>query len=201
MKPSKVLALVLTAIMLMNFLAGCTILDDEKVLSNGSIENSLDVILGIKSNKTEFDVNDVTLNFYYGFRVHRPSDDKFYSIFIFNIKESINMSSLILYKDYRDFEGYFFMKEITTENFKEEYLFTSDSILFIPRRKINHHEKMTVPKEVFDGKKGTFVFEITDFTYYEEEKGYRYQCRSRCFVDYEYIDENTVRLSRNNDMH
>jgi len=119
-----------------------------------------------KSDKTEFDINDVTLDFYYGVYFLESEEDARESTF-----------------DYPSFDLYFAKDERNKvlirhveENFiSEKYRcdFVYEENWKISEIKYNHFETLTIPKEMFTEDKGAIYFEIHSTNIKDYAKEYR----------------------------
>ena len=86
--------------------------------------------------------------------------------------------------DYRLIDGFCFVKEIkkmTTDIFSG--------------KKFKHSELLTVPQGVFTDESGSFDFRLIEFCHVPDNGGYCLTYSYSVIVDYERIDEKTVRLS------
>ena len=167
----------------------------------------------VKSNKTNFKVDNVTLDFYYGhldeFRGYNTrSNPKFVGFALYFLDAeyldkikfysySDDKNKEPVYKDYRNIDGLNLVKELSYDEFNSgDYLSTRKFLGY----NLHHQEALTVPKEVFEREEGAFVFMITVIYYVEKDSGYdsgySLSYYGAVSVDYEYINENTIRLSK-----
>jgi len=175
--------------------------------------NHMAIKYKVKSNKNNFKVDNVTLDFYYGhldaFRGYNTkSNPEFigFALYFFDEEylDKIKFYSYLddknkepVYEDYRNIDGLNLVKELSYDEFNSgDYLLTRKFLGY----NLYHQEALTVPKEVFERKEGSFVFMITLVYYVEKDSdydsGYSLTHDGAVYVDYEYINENTIRLSK-----
>ena len=164
------------------------------------------------SGKTKFKLNEVTLDFYYG-RINGSQfgggefwsyDDKenyefiCFALYLYNSKSEELKEPTQIYNDYKNINGVKFIKELIYDEFNsEEYVVTKKT--FVSPNKYSHNESITIPAEIFEKEEGTFVFNIIEIYYSEKDNGY---CTNSPYetngilVDYEYVDDDTIRLIR-----
>ena len=107
------------------------------------------ISVGLKSSKSEFDINDVTLDFHYGFMM---GDDIEYD------KENV--------RNYGEFDLYFrsdsgeeyFVRHIDEPLMSEKYRVELDH--YNGKWSFNHSEEITVPAELFTEGTGKFQFRV-----------------------------------------
>lgn len=128
-------------------------LDSESEQSSNGWEDSI-FWCEYESDKTVFDIDDVTLDFYYGVN------------FIFSVEyeraETVNVPSFDLYfvnkEDHR-----IFIRHVE-ENFVSEkyrcYYVKDENGKFTSNRHYNHFETHTVPKELFTQESSSFYFAV-----------------------------------------
>lgn len=157
-----------------------------------------DLPCAVRSSKTKFDIDDVTLNFYFSVRGGFELSDKNYtfvyiSLYFCDSKFNGYPGYMEIIEDYRDLEGHYFIREIPAEEYVEEdYDITIGRLL---DDKFKHCETQTVPKEVMPKEKGSFCFRVVIVNYSHKDEGYCLTSGGYIEIDYEYIDERTVRLS------
>ena len=126
------------------------------------------IAIRMRSDKTEFDIDDVTLDFSFGedkvssyVRVGGASAEKCpivsVAVYFYNAKyiESIYDStgyknSKRVYKDYRKIEGWYFVKDITPEEYEQNY---DVEYRWVGLPKFDHTEK-----DLTDNTKNLFCF-------------------------------------------
>ena len=95
--------------------------------------------------------------------------------------------------DYRLIDGLYFVKEIKENDYvPEDYTMTMD---IFSGKKFKHSELLTVPQGVFTDESGSFDFRLIEFCHVLDNGGYCLTYSYSVIVDYERIDEKTVRLS------
>ena len=133
------------------------------IASNGEEINSFQV--AYKSDKTFFDIEDVTLTFYYGGH---------YDNYIEDIRESIyNIPSFDIY--FTDEYGNEILVKTVEENFVSDKYnldfifgnFWQTEVIF------NHSESITIPKEMFKEESGVVYFSIRGTNILEPNPTYK----------------------------
>ena len=111
---------------------------------------------GYKSDNNEFDIDNVTLDFYYGCTAYKYSVPRF-ELYFSDEKENM-----------------YLIKKVDEELTSEKYNIETKYVPFLMRSFINnltynYCEKITIPKELFDKKEGYLFFMIsTESLYYGE---------------------------------
>jgi len=164
------------------------------------------VVCAVKSKNDEFKVDEVEFDVYFGsieeLKLYDNDDYELvsYAIYFVNVNYIFDMGSRFypqnIYSDYKNIEGYHFIKELSFEEFsKDDY---KAKIRTFSNPKINHHEKIKVPAEVFEGDSGQFAFVIVPICAMKKEDGYfigPYQNGyGKLHINYEYTNESTVKL-------
>ena len=173
------------------------------------------LLIGVTSTQTDYKRNDVTLDFYYGseeaFPTYFIGTDSSVAdlavvgmgIYLCNAKyfdTFLKESSGVLYKDYKEIPGLYFMNYVSIFNFtKDDYRVNmSDSA----NPKYNHKETLHVPVSIIsptDTYQGSSYFCLVILHLIVDMKsGYDYfYDRVGCLsVEYQFIDDETVRLSQ-----
>lgn len=184
-------------------LAGCGAID--LGMESGSHGDSTSPIrYKVNSQKSKFDVNNVTLDFYYGCYGHFGHDgntepichvlyfcDGLYS-------GELNQAGIgIYFDDYHNIDNRYFIKEISCDEFNSDEYSVTYHFMWVP--KIKHHEAITVPAEVFARESGKFVFQIAAVNKLKGKDGYYVYGYPFVYVDYMFIDEQTILLSKPRD--
>lgn len=165
------------------------------------------VHFGVKSNKTEFDINDVTLDFYYG--DGSKSDAGGYigkyregaeyweecpivciAVYFFNSKYGDELGEINAV-DYRNIEGLYFVKEITVDDYNENYDVKNN----ILGSRYEHNETLTIPQETLELTTGYVCLGVYEIAYIPWENTYCIGSGSYQALKYEKLDNGTVRLS------
>lgn len=136
---------------------------EEKGISIGfQYENSKGALItAIKSDKKEFDIDDVTLDFYYG---GIAKDDGCNLVALYFVSEGYNWyKDFASVADYKDIDGCYFIKEMTVDEYDSSPY--DIEIRWNPRQKKKEYEiyfhyvdTLTVPKEMFSKQTGTVSF-------------------------------------------
>jgi len=184
-------------------------------LINGCIANKLSVLsyspyqwvtLMVESNKTKFSGDKVVLNFSYGVtsppgwpcHVQDGHDFICYGLFFSDGQHSSWQGITGKYSDYRLIDSYYYVKEISHEEFSSDKYSASIPIINLwpfAQTKFNHREAMTVPMEVFARVSGTFVFQVAAISSPEGGGDYYVENLGSIIIGYEYTDEGAILLS------
>ncbi len=127
------------------------------------------VNIGVRSDKNVYDINDVTMDWYYSFFDLEKNIDSetgennainifsplgfdynrlFFAAYLCNTKYLDNIKTLDVCFDYKNIEGVKFLKEISMEEaLSKEYGSTTK---MFSGRTYNHSEKLVIPAEVFE---------------------------------------------------
>ena len=106
-----------------------------------------------KSDKTEFDINDVSLMFYYG---------GLYSLYLQEEERSgISYPVYELYfsNNWADLKK-IFIKQVEDELISEKYRFTTKKFFCYNFCEFNYSVELTIPKELFENEEGVIWFSI-----------------------------------------
>ena len=223
-EPPVLLAVVLSVILMAGGAMGCDIKGTNPATSSARQPSGPGFEIGIgkwirspwtetqcavRSEYSIFDINNVALDFYYGnasfYQPDYPSDgylsDEFSCIGLYFWNKQ-SPPPLVGHQDYRNIENGYFAKEISLkEYYSGKYAYTVVETALPPlgaldpsiRIQLNHHETMSIPAGVFVGQSGTLIFCVVMVS--EAGGGYVINGRGSIAVSYEYIDEQTVRLS------
>lgn len=200
----KFYSLILAAVMLFGVfgLTACTADIDGKYdgfsigfnYKGGKIDT---IMCAARSEKTVFDVNDVTLDFYFGWFEPLPVgyiDPDSYGIIRAALYFSNNFMWAGIVEDYRNIENKYFIREILFGEFVSETF--AVSMTKKSGKNFSHKESLTIPKELFGEKIGLVYFGIVELSFSESSNTYYGGVRGYVQIWYEYIDDNTVRLSK-----
>ena len=168
------------------------------------------IMMGVKSNKNIFKVDDVNVELYYalyrndeegdtrkvGYR-QVPYDNIVFGIYISNLKDSyevVNLNNIQDCADYKQLSKEIFIKDITEEEaFDAEYSYGYSHVF--DRMLYKHHETINIPKEFFEKEEGLVLIRLVSFiTPNERSDKYLTMNYAYIILNYEYIDENTVKL-------
>jgi hypothetical protein len=174
----------------------------------------------IKSKGTKFNIDNVTLDLYYGHNYTNPT-----STFQYNYEKHELVSFALyfcdgqyyqsnyefelpffyttprVYSDYTDVEGHYLVKELSLDEFSSGEYYVKFNPIF--GYKFNHRETITVPRGVFERESGSFVFKVAGVFSLKDDGGEDYGdggyivLNSNCiYVRYDYVDEQTILLSK-----
>ena len=161
------------------------------------------VQFAVISDYSIYDVDDVSLDYYYGgfFEEYGPVC---YAFYFCNGQDyypsnkhfwryDYNLDALVynIYDDYHNIDGYYFVKELSaTEANSGKYSFST-----VLEVSFNYHEILTVPSSVFIRERGSFVITVASVRFSELDNGYKLWNWGYLYICYEYLDEYTVMLS------
>ncbi|MDR2090339.1 MAG: hypothetical protein LBP62_01595 [Clostridiales bacterium] len=216
-KISLAIALMLLAVVSATMLTGCWWLfkEEDKGFEIGFVRDQYllkrGITVAIKSDKSEFSVDDVTLEFFYGteFPIFSQKDSRFIPL-PSERYEQICIGVYLGYadvfssfEDYRNIENFNLIKEISIEEFNSEaYSVTEKVIGFSSKFTFNHSEKLTVPESLFIEVRGTIKFFVGVVMFDTEEEKYvffegnYYKNAQEASVKYELLDDGRIRLYR-----
>ena len=106
-----------------------------------------------KSDKTEFPIDDVTLDFYYG--------GYYYQGIEYELENTHDIPSFELYFQ-DDCGGKFFIKRVEENFVSEKYScdIVYDENWYVTEVKFNHSETITIPQEIFTEESGIIYFSV-----------------------------------------
>ena len=106
-----------------------------------------------KSDKTEFPIDDVTLDFYYG--------GYYYQGVEYELENTHDIPSFELYFQ-DDYGGKFFIKRVEENFVSEKYScdIVYDENWYVTEVKFNHSETITIPQEIFTEESGIIYFSV-----------------------------------------
>ena len=151
-----------------------------------------------KSDHTDFDINDVTLDFYFGGLAEEyPPDHERISLGValyFCNEEAYSALELDTpYSDYQSLDSLYFIKIISTEEFNSGKYDVDESSWF--KVSFTHCETMTVPSEVFIEGNDHFGLAMLDIYRLKDKTGYYIGYQSCLEIKYE-SDGQNVKLSK-----
>ena len=151
------------------FATGCSVgketgSDNQNILQGGLyyLDGELPHIWSAyKSDKRTFDINNVTLDFYYGVHFYGTEEHERQTLY--------DVPSFDLYFQYKNNEK-IFIKHVEENLVSDKYRcgHTEDS-----KPTYNHYESITIPKETFKEESGFFWFVIYGTNIKEREPTYR----------------------------
>ena len=140
-----------------------------------------------KSDTNEFDIDNVTLDFFFGGHYHSGVE--------FELTHGRNYPAFDLYFIDED-DNKFFIKHIEENFVSEKYSceVTHDEHWHITEIKYNHSEKLTIPSEIFTKENGVIWFSIYSIHANDIEQAVR--CITCVKIFYQVIGEKVVLSSR-----
>lgn len=164
-----------------------------------------EVYFGVKSDKKEFDIDDVTLEFSYGDGT--ASDVGGYvggdngedcpivciAVYFFNAKYQDTVTNFgdVRFEDYKEIDGLYFVKEISLDDYNENY----DVKNGFWGCKYEHTEVLTIPEEVMELTTGYACLGVFQIAYIPSENLYRIVGGGYQALKYEKMDGNVVEIS------
>lgn len=170
-KTRMLVSVLLVVVCALISLQGCGFLSrwhtptEEKGISIGfQYENRKgSLITAIKSDKKVFDIDDVTLDFYYG---GIASDSLHTSVALYFISGRNNLFTDLIVDDYKNIDGCYFIKEMTIYEYESGPFDIEQR--WGPKKKnekdnlyFHFVDTLTVPEEVFSESQGEFYFIAT----------------------------------------
>ena len=166
-----------------------------------------DVHFGIKSDKTEFDINNVTLDFSYGdgsvgevggyignyVEGAEETEDcpiVCVAVYFYNSKYG-NTLGEARFEDYKNIEGLYFVKEISLDDYNENYDVENN----IFGSKYEHTETLTIPQETFELTTGFVCIGVYAIAYIPSQNLYRIANGADKGLKYEILDDGKVKIS------
>ena len=166
-----------------------------------------DVHFGIKSDKTEFDINNVTLDFSYGdgsvgevggyignyVEGAEETEDcpiVCVAVYFYNSKYG-NTLGEARFEDYKNIEGLYFVKEISLDDYNENYDVENN----IFGSKYEHTETLTIPQETFELTTGFVCIGVYAIAYIPSQNLYRIADGADKGLKYEILDDGKVKIS------
>ncbi len=165
-----------------------------------------EVYFGVKSDKTDFDIDAVTLDFSYG-------SDRSYAVgsyvggangneehpivciavYFFNAKyqDSIIIFGEARFEDYKKIEGLHFVKEISIDDYNENYDVETNFF----NCKYEHTETLTIPEEVMELTTGYACLGVFEIAYIPSKNLYHIVGGGYQALKYEKLDGDMVRIS------
>ncbi len=164
------------------------------------------VFFGVKSDKMEFGIDDVTLDFSYG--KGSVSNVGGYvggdngedcpivcvAVYFFNAKYQDTVTSFgeARFEDYKEIEGLYFVKEISLDDYNENY----DVENSFWGCKYEHTETLTIPEAIMELTTGYACFGVFEIAYIPSENLYRIVGGGFQALKYEKLDGDMVKISK-----
>lgn len=157
------------------------------------------VMCAARSEKTEFDINNVMLDFYFGWYqeppyLHSDSTKNSFMVLYFCKAQSDLPMHKVGESDYRNIEDLYYLMDIPMQ----EYI-TDKYVININKstgKVFSQSKNFTVPKDIFEPQKDRFWFFISEGFYSENDNTYSVHIETYMSIKYEYIDDNMVRLMK-----
>ena len=166
-----------------------------------------DVHFGIKSDKTEFDINNVTLDFSYGdgsvgevggyIGNYVEGADEIedcpivcVAVYFYNSRYGDTLGEA-RFEDYKNIEGLYFVKEISLDDYNENYDVENN----IFGSKYEHTETLTIPQETFELTTGFVCIGVYAIAYIPSQNLYRIADGADKGLKYEILDDGKVKIS------
>ena len=164
-----------------------------------------EVYFGVKSDKTEFDIDDVTLDFSYGNGAvsntggYIGGDDGedcpvvCIAVYFFNAKhrDTVTIFGDARFEDYKEIEGLHFVKEIGLDDYNMNY----DVENSFSGCEYEHTEALTIPKTVLELTAGHVCLGVFEIAYTPSKNSYRIVGGGYQALKYEKLGGDTVKIS------
>ncbi|MBQ7343807.1 MAG: hypothetical protein IJW53_03465 [Clostridia bacterium] len=164
-----------------------------------------EVYFGVKSDNTEFPIDDVTLDFSYGngaasgvggFVGGDNGEDcpiVCVAVYFFNAKYQDTAAGYgeARFEDYKEIEGLYFVKEIGIDDYNDNYGVKNNFLSC----KYEHTEALTIPEEVMELSVGYACLGVFQIAYVPSTNLYRIVGGGYQALKYEKLDADTVRIS------
>ena len=160
------------------------------------------VAIRIRGDKTEFDIDNVTLDFSFGSKLGTSNwyeiDDErcpvvCVAVYFFNVKFANHNYFYTPVADYKEIEGWHFVKDITLENFEQNY---KVEYRWVGATKFDHTETLTIPKEIFEDVTGYLCFAVYPIVYIPSKNSYKVGDGHKEGLKYEILENGKVRISK-----
>lgn len=161
----------------------------------------LEPIMGAaKSDHSDFEIDDVTLDFYFGGHLEEYSEESDRQTIglalYFSNEESYRAIEFDTpYENYQEMNGLHFVKFISTEEFNSgEY---GVEVTWFKGKTFQHYEALTVPAEVFlEGDDHFGLIFVQYYTLKEQSDFYVMSGGKNCLeIKYEFLDSHKIKLS------
>ena len=151
-----------------------------------------------RSDKTEFNIEDVTLDFYIGWDKEQPLSfgndyENSWIVLYFSEVQRDNIMHITNEIDYRDVDDLVYLENIPADEFSSDKY--AISITKKSGKIFVESMKFTVPIDMFNEKTYAFLFLVTYVTL-TEEGTYSGSVQALMEIQFEYIDDNTIRLNQ-----
>ena len=166
-----------------------------------------DVHFGIQSDKTEFDISNVTLDFSYGdgrigevggyIGNYVEGADEIedcpivcVAVYFYNSRYGDTLGEA-RFEDYKNIEGLYFVKEISLDDYNENYDVENNFF----GSKYEHTETLTIPQETFELTTGFVCIGVYAIAYIPSQNLYRIADGADKGLKYEILDDGKVKIS------
>ena len=194
----KITFIIVTLMLSLCVLSAC---DKKGVLEVGFEQGwRLPSLMGAaKCDHTDFDINDVTLDFYFGGLAseYSPDDERIsfgVALYFCNEEAYSAIEWDTAYDDIQKIDGMHFIKYISTEDFN-----SGEYEVYVSRfgkATLQHLEKMTVPSDVFLKDDDHFGLAMLEIYCYKSKSGYYISSAGCLEIKYEFLNAQRVRLSK-----
>ncbi len=169
------------------------------------------IMIGVKSDTVTFNKDNVTFDLYYGlydkantkdyhnrvisYQSSEGSERIVFGIYISDSEYSWSITNDMEIEDYKNIDNHYLVREITEEELLSgEYGYTASNKSGMT---YDHYEKITIPSEFLKENKGSVRIKILSFRFPENEGMYYYTSYgNEIGIDYEIIDDNTIKITR-----
>ena len=114
------------------------------------------------------------------------------AVYFYNYKYYTALTSRYHYVDYKEIEGVHFVKDFTVEEFNEK---CKVDLNYWGRKKYDHTESLTIPKEVFENDSYILLFGVVKIAYIPSENAYVICGGNATDLNYKVLENGKIRLS------
>ncbi len=158
-------------------------------------------MIGIKSNKVEFEVNDMELEIYHGTTYDSAKEPLPYNLgYLVTVRNKPNIKTKYnFYEDIFNSNDFYILKEVLGEN-RSEYYFEEKRIGVLNYKIIyNKYDNIKIPKEIFEddleeNDNNKIYISIFAILWDEELNEFELHEGSKRILTYNVIDENKIRF-------
>ena len=152
--------------------------------------------VGIQTNKTEYEIDNFVLDFYYGWEKGFMNDPMVgYEIVgaLIYVSEGFNILEYKEYDDYNDIDEKFNIIKVVTEDLNNEKYFVEFDRL--GKATYKHQEKLLIPNEIMTKNKGSLKINITSILRNIETWKYIFNGGSYIIIEYEILENGNVNIA------
>lgn len=173
----RTLSIISILLVLLVLFSACTEPDG---INTGSASGGMvpPIAIRIRSDKTEFDIDDVTLDFSFGSTRglsswYETDGEKCpvvcLAVYFYNAQYIDSVYESAGYADYKEIEDLYFVKDITPEEYEQNY---DVEYRWVGLPKFDHTETLTLPEETFELTTGYVCFGAFPIAYVPSENSY-----------------------------